>query len=179
MKILEELLPGAYLINPFSQYDLRGKFVKTYHADDFLQLGLQFTPLEDFFSVSKLGVLRGMHFQAPPNDHSKLVSCLNGRILDVLLDLREGPTYGLTASIELSDKNNYLIYVPHGVAHGFMTLTDNSIVSYKTSNIHSAVSDSGIQWSSFGFNWGNSNPILSLRDSSHINFSEFKTPFLL
>lgn len=178
MKILRELLPQAYLLQPFLHKDIRGDFIKTYHDHDFHQLGIEFVPREVFLSISKINVLRGMHFQSPPHDHHKLVCCAKGKVLDVLLDLRLGVNYGAVASVELSEDNNYALFIPPGVAHGFLSLVDNSMMLYKTSVVHNPESDKGIKWDSFNFDWGNINPIMSPRDRQHIGFHEFKTPFL-
>jgi dTDP-4-dehydrorhamnose 3,5-epimerase/CDP-3, 6-dideoxy-D-glycero-D-glycero-4-hexulose-5-epimerase len=118
-----------------------------------------------------------MHFQLPPADHEKMVYCPSGSVLDVVLDLRAGPSYGAMASIELTMKNRYMLYVPRGVAHGFLSLEDNSLMVYKTSSEYSPSLDAGIDFNSFGFDWGVSQPIVSQRDECHIAFKDFATPF--
>src|SRR5665213_4316861 len=113
MKILCEPLPGAFLLQPNTFSDERGDFIKTYHEESFQQLGLPFETKEEFVSISRRGVVRGMHFQIPPHDHAKLVSCIAGSALDVLLDLRKNqPAYGKVFSVVLSAANRQMLYLP-------------------------------------------------------------------
>jgi dTDP-4-dehydrorhamnose 3,5-epimerase/CDP-3, 6-dideoxy-D-glycero-D-glycero-4-hexulose-5-epimerase len=177
MNIIEELLPNCFVLQPTRLEDERGIFVKTFHADLFTGLGITFDIREEFYSTSKKGVLRGMHFQLPPHDHDKLVLCTEGRVLDVLLDLRSGPGYGRTAAVELTDENLFEVFIPKGVAHGFLALSDDALMLYKTSSVHAPSADSGIQWNSFGFDWGIADPITSKRDKGHPAFEAFVTPF--
>ncbi len=179
MKILEQLLPGCYLIQNNEFRDSRGSFVKTYHVGAYKEMGIHFDMQEEFFSLSKKNVLRGMHFQVPPHDHNKLVYCSAGLVLDVLLDLRVGPNYGKSLFIELSAKNNRAIIIPKGVAHGFLSLSDDSMMVYKTDTVHEPASDRGILWNSFGFAWPITevDVIISDRDKSHPGFAIFSSPF--
>ncbi len=177
MRLECELLSGCYLIKLDSFEDLRGTFVKTYHENLYKSLGINFTMKEEYCSISKKDVIRGMHFQSPPYGHEKIVRCIRGSVLDVLLDLRQGDRYGSTASVRLSGEGNQLIYIPEGIAHGFLSLESDSLMMYKTSVIHMPDSDFGIRWNSFNFDWGIKDPILSLRDQDHIAFSEFQSPF--
>ena len=177
MRLECELLSGCYLIECDAFADLRGTFVKTYHENLYRELGVSFTMREEYYSTSKKDVIRGMHFQSPPFDHEKIVSCIQGSVLDVLLDLRQGDGYGSTASVRLSGEDHHLIYIPKGIAHGFLSLDADSLMMYKTSAIHSPDSDFGIRWNSFDFNWGLANPILSLRDQQHVAFGAFRSPF--
>ena len=177
MRVELEILPGCYLIKCETFEDLRGTFVKTYHENLYRELGISFTAREEYYSVSKKDVIRGMHFQTPPFDHEKIVGCTRGSVLDVLLDLRQGNGYGATASVRLSGAEHYLVYIPKGIAHGFLSLEPDSLMTYKTSAIHMPDSDLGIHWNSFGFNWGLENPILSPRDQQHVAFGKFQSPF--
>jgi dTDP-4-dehydrorhamnose 3,5-epimerase/CDP-3, 6-dideoxy-D-glycero-D-glycero-4-hexulose-5-epimerase len=140
-------------------------------------LGLNLEIREEFYSISQKNVLRGMHFQLPPHAHDKLVYCTRGAVLDVLLDLRRGEGYGLVASAQLSGQNGQLIFIPKGIAHGFVALTDESLMLYKTSTEHVPESDCGIRWDSFGFGWDVDQPITSARDEKHATFSDFVSPF--
>ncbi|WP_244613344.1 dTDP-4-dehydrorhamnose 3,5-epimerase family protein [Methylosinus sp. Ce-a6] len=151
--------------------------MKTFHAETFAQLGVDFEVREEFYTTSCKGVLRGMHFQIPPHHHDKLVCCMRGRVLDVLLDLRAGAGYGASAAVELSGDNCYEIYVPKGVAHGFLSLADDTLMLYKTSTIHAPSADRGIRWNSFGFDWGVDDPIVSRRDAEHPSLTDFVSPF--
>ena len=177
MEIIKELLPGCFLIQPKKLDDQRGCFVKTYHKALYAELGFNLEIREEFFSISHKNVLRGMHFQLPPLDHDKLVYCTRGSVSDVLLDLRTGEGYGQVASTQLSDENDHIIFIPKGIAHGFVALEDNSLMLYKTSTVHAPESDSGIRWDSFGFDWGVVDPIMSFRDQHHSTFGDFVTPF--
>ena len=177
MKIIEELLPGCFLLQPNRFNDHRGKFIKTFHEDLFLDLGLAFDVREEFYSVSHRNVIRGMHFQMPPYAHDKLVFCANGVVLDVLLDLRVGGNYGGMASVKLSAENNHMIFIPKGIAHGFAALTEDALMLYKTSTVYVAEADFGVRWDSFGFEWDIDQPIISERDRLHKMFGEFQSPF--
>lgn len=158
--------------------DSRGEFVKTFHEEVFGDEGIHFDLREEFYSVSKKDVIRGMHFQTPPHAHSKLVICLAGGILDVLLDLRAGlPTYGQVWTVELTSENRNVLYIPEGIAHGFLSLSDHALVHYKTTAVYSPDHDTGVRWDSIDFTWPVKAPVLSLRDSDFIRFQEFVSPF--
>jgi dTDP-4-dehydrorhamnose 3,5-epimerase len=174
-------LQGAALIEPSVHQDNRGSFVKTFHAANLAVHGRFFNLREEFFSVSRRGVLRGMHFQTPPFDHQKLVTCITGRVLDVLLDLRRGsPTFGASCGIELKGSSPQVVWLPRGFAHGFLSLEENSCVAYKTDVEYAPQHDSGIRWSSFGFKWPLTadEVIVSLRDSQHLPLKDFDSPFV-
>ena len=177
MDILKELLPGCFLLQAKRFEDQRGCFVKTYNEGLYKTLGIDMNIREEFYSVSHKNVLRGMHFQLPPHEHEKHVYCTHGVVMDVLLDLRNGPSYGKVASAELSGGNGCIVYIPKGIAHGFLALTDEAFMLYKTSTVHVPQADHGIQWDSFEFDWGRADPIVSLRDQQHISFTDFKSPF--
>ena len=141
------------------------------------QCGLAFDFREEFFSVSGKDVIRGMHFQTPPHDHDKMVYCARGAVLDVLLDLRPGPGYGVSRGIELRDEEPRVLFIPRGVAHGFLALTAGALMVYKTSAEHAPVHDRGIRFDSFGFDWGCQYPVISERDLGHPAFRDFVSPF--
>jgi dTDP-4-dehydrorhamnose 3,5-epimerase len=175
MKILSEPLTNCFILEPKVFEDGRGDFVKTFHDGVFRELGIEFKPVEEFFSTSHKNVLRGMHFQLPPHEHDKLVYCVRGRVLDVLLDLRkDSPTYGQSISSELSRENHHQFYIPRGVAHGFLSLEDDSVMVYKTSTVHAPTHDTGIRWDSFGFKWPEASEfVISPRDQQFSALSEF------
>jgi dTDP-4-dehydrorhamnose 3,5-epimerase/CDP-3, 6-dideoxy-D-glycero-D-glycero-4-hexulose-5-epimerase len=178
MELANELLPGAWHIRLRRFEDARGTFVKTFARSAFEAAAPGFELMEEFYSVSAKGVIRGMHFQLPPHDQVKLVYCPVGAVLDVLLDLRAGPGHGRVASAVLSEQEPSLIVVPKGIAHGFCSLEDGSLMVYKTSTEHAPSHDAGIHWNSFGFDWGSIDPpIVSERDRSHPSFDQFATPF--
>ena len=178
MKIHSQLLPGAYVLQPRVFQDERGNFVKTYHKPEFNQLGIDYDVAEEFYSTSRKDVLRGMHFQVPPHDAVKLVYCLNGSVLDVLVDLRKSsPTFGEFRSIELTDRNHLILMIPSGFAHGFLALEDHTVLVYKGSFVYSPAHDTGIRWDSFGFNWPVQNPLTSERDRNFSTLAEYVSPF--
>jgi len=175
---IETALSGLAVLRPRIFRDPRGSFVKTYHAGLFEELGLPFQPREEFFSVSAKDVVRGMHFQLPPAAHAKLVYCLTGRVLDVVLDLRRAsPTCGRYYTRELSAENREMLFIPEGFAHGFLALENDTAMVYQTSTVHAPAQDAGIRWDGFGFSWPVQNPVLSERDQRFPALSEFVSPF--
>lgn len=178
MKIIEEIMPGLVLLQSFQHTDSRGQFVKTFNSAVFDHLGLPIVPKEIVFSVSAKDVIRGMHFQTPPEDHQKLVSCSAGAILDVVVDLRSGSeSFGRYAAVELSDLNRHILLIPKGFAHGFLALKEQSLVAYCTDTGHAPQCDSGIRWDSFGFDWPVKVPIISEKDRSLPSLIDYSTPF--
>lgn len=171
-------IPGCYLFKNRLFQDARGSFSKIYSEEIFRKLNLQIPVAEVFYSESGKNVIRGMHFQTPPHDQVKVVSCLAGRILDVVLDLRKNSaTYGQYFSLELTPALETTVVIPRGCAHGFYSYEDRSIVSYVVETNHNKESDQGIRWDSFGFQWPSSGPILSDRDRGFPALSEFTNPF--
>ncbi len=170
-------LPGCYEVQPRVHLDARGTFIKSYRDDLFREHGLCAEWREEFFTTSRQGVLRGMHFQVPPAQHAKLVTCLVGEALDVLLDLRPGPSYGQWISLSLTGERGSSVYVPEGLAHGFLALTDQTLLHYKVSSRHDPAADLGIRWDSFGFDWPLGQPQTSDRDRGFPPLQAFSTPF--
>ena len=171
MKIKSTPLIDLYVINEPTFKDERGVFVKFFNSDVFLQHGLNCNFKERFYSVSNRNVIRGMHFQVSPFDQEKLVRVTHGKILDVVLDIRnESKTYGKYYSIVLSSNNYKALYIPKGFAHGFCTLSSKAVVEYMVTSTYSKISDSGIRWDSFDFDWPIDFPIVSNRD---LNFTKF------
>ncbi len=172
-------LKGAYLLTLPSSQDARGTFVKTFHDTTLQQAGIHFTLKESYFSSSRKDVIRGMHFQLPPHQHSKIVFCPYGAILDVIVDLRQGsPTYGQYFSHELSEQNHKAYYIPEGFAHGFKSLTEGAITYYLVSSEYNKETDTGVLYNSIGFDWGVENPIVSDRDLSFVGLGDFESPFV-
>ncbi len=176
--LYETGLAGCFEVRFHPHRDARGLFLKTYHEAIFRSLELCTEWREEFVSTSARGVIRGMHFQVPPHQHTKLVVCLAGRVLDVVVDLRAGsPTYGTCASVELSADRANAMYVPEGFAHGFLALENGSTLLYKVSSMHAPTHDHGLRWDSIGFDWPISSPILSFRDAEFGSLAAFQTPF--
>ena len=172
-------LQGAYLIDCFFAGDNRGGFTKCFEKDIFSdQMNLSFSLNETFFSKSMKNVIRGLHFQLH-NPQTKLVTVIQGAVWDVIVDLRpSSASYGRWASVELSDKNHCAIWVPSGFAHGFLTLEDDTIMSYQCDGKYDAETDTGIIYNdpSLKINWPieERSIILSERDKSFGSFEEYK-----
>ncbi len=178
MKVIPAELEGTYLITPPRFSDERGLFIKTLHFDVFEKHGLCADFKESFYSVSHKGVIRGMHFQVPPYDHAKLIYVPHGKVLDVVIDVRKKSScFGRFMSVELSDVNCQILYIPKGFAHGFSSLEDNTVVVYLQTTVYSPEHDQGIRWDSFGMDWGISSPIVSPRDSQFPSMQEYTSPF--
>jgi dTDP-4-dehydrorhamnose 3,5-epimerase len=180
MQLIDEPLPGVQILKPPVFHDARGEFVKTFHESLLADLGIAINLKEEFFSTSNAGVIRGMHFQIPPYDHQKIVYCIQGSVIDVVLDLRtNSPTYGRFAAFELSALNRHIVSIPTGFAHGFLSLEDHSTLIYKTDREHSPSHDAGVLWNGFGYNWplGAKAPIISKRDSDFPRLEDLSNPF--
>ena len=179
LKIRELSIPGCFEIQPDVLKDKRGSFVKTFHWDIFCKHGLTTNFAEEYYSCSKKGVLRGFHFQLPPHDHIKIVYCVSGTIMDVIVDLRVGsPTYGEYAAFELSGEKANMLYLDKGIAHGFYTKSDSALVMYKVTTVYAPEHDAGILWNSAGVPWPDDMPVLSKRDKSFPPFCQFESPFI-
>lgn len=174
-------IDGCCLIELEMLQDRRGSFTKMYNADAYKGTVLDsFLLEEEFITISNRNVLRGLHFQTPPMDHDKIVTCLSGRVIDFFLDIRvRSKTYGKLCSIELQGGKPQLLFLPKGIAHGFLTLEDNSSMLYKTNKVYSPENDAGIHWASVGlkFNLPDSELIVSERDLAFPKLSEFRSPF--
>lgn len=166
MQIRETSIAGLVEIFPRVFEDERGMFFESYNEDLFRRLGLPTNFVQDNQSFSKKGVVRGLHFQNAPFAQGKLVRVISGSVLDVAVDIRpDSPTFGKHEVFVLTSKTNNMAYIPEGFAHGFAALED-SIFSYKCTNLYSKVSESGILWNDadLGIEWGVANPIVSEKD---------------
>ena len=170
-------LPGVHVISLPRYEDARGTFSKVIHIPSFRLQKLRTDFVEQFLTVSRKNVLRGMHFQMPPHDHAKLVTCASGRILDVVVDLRPGDSFGKHLSIELGGGVNRAVYLPSGCAHGFLALTDDAVTLYNVTSVHAPPSDAGVHWRSIGFDWPVSDPVTSSRDEQLPPLGAFASPF--
>ena len=181
MKINITNIQGVYLIKPKIFKDDRGVFFESFNKEIFdNKVDSKINFVQDNQSLSSKGVLRGLHFQNPPHAQAKLVSVVKGSVIDVVVDLRkESKTYGNYILEELSEYNNHQLFVPKGMAHGFLTLEDNTIFSYKCSDFYHKESEDSILWNDPALNikWPNSNPILSEKDENAKKFSSFISPF--
>ena len=178
MKINKTFIEDLLIIEPQLFKDDRGFFYESYNKNN-LDINIVF--VQDNESKSYKGVIRGLHFQAPPFEQTKLVRCVSGNILDVAVDLRtNSKTYGKSFSIELSSENNKQLFVPKGFAHGFQVLSETAIVNYKVDNFYNPKSDSGIIWNDkdLSIDWNlDLKPILSDKDLKLDLFKNLKSPF--
>ncbi len=178
LTLKEIKIPGCYEIAPKVIEDDRGIFIKTYHQEAFRTINLCTDWQEEYYSVSRHGVLRGLHFQTPPQDHNKLVYCSEGNIVDAVLDLRQGsPTFGRHFLVELCAEKRNMLYIPKGLAHGFYVTSDRATMHYKVSSLYAPKHDMGIRWDSAGISWPDRNPSISPRDLSFPLLKDFKSPF--
>lgn len=176
--IKKTTIPSCFHITPLTVKDKRGFLVKIFQQEYFYRKGLGTSFQEEYYTISKKRVLRGLHFQIPPYDHTKIVHCLSGKVIDVVVDLRiDSPTYGKYTMFTLDAKKGNMIYVPKGLAHGFYVLSKQAIMLYKVTTAYSPKHDKGILWNSVNIPWPDSHPIISSRDNKLIPFSEFKSPF--
>lgn len=178
MRIENTFIAGLKVIHLNSFTDTRGSFVKVFNKEYFENNNLDTNCEESYFSISNKNVIRGMHFQVQPYAHTKLVYVNKGELLDVVLDIRkESPTFGKPFSININCAKPVLLHIPVGCAHGFLSLQNNTIVTYLQTTCYHRESDQGIRYDSFGFDWEIENPILSDRDKSFDSFQNFKSPF--
>ncbi|HEY9720693.1 MAG TPA: dTDP-4-dehydrorhamnose 3,5-epimerase [Oscillatoriaceae cyanobacterium] len=169
MKFTGLRLAGLVLVEPEPARDDRGYFARTFCADEFAAQGLptSFPQCNVSFNRTR-GTLRGLHWQAEPAPEGKLIRCVRGAVLDVALDLRQdSATYGQWLSMELSAENMRALYVPHGFAHGFQTLSDDAEVFYQMTERYRSDLARGVRWNdpAFGIDWPLPDPILSPRDA--------------
>ncbi len=180
MNFIDTGIPDLFVIQPRVFEDDRGYFFECFREDAFSQKNIDVKFIQDNQSKSQQGVLRGLHYQSPPHAQGKLVRVIKGAVLDVVVDIRRSsPTYGKTFSIELTEKNNTLLWVPAGFAHGFSTLENDTIFHYKCTNYYNKEAEGCILWNdaSLNINWKVSNPVLSEKDKSGTAFTQFVSPF--
>jgi dTDP-4-dehydrorhamnose 3,5-epimerase/CDP-3, 6-dideoxy-D-glycero-D-glycero-4-hexulose-5-epimerase len=171
-------IAGLFLLSNSLFRDGRGCFKKVFSRDVFAKLSFNNDFAELYYSINNKNVIRGMHFQIPPMDHVKLVYVISGKIHDVCLDLRhDSKTFGTCFDYILSGNDSNYLYIPKGIAHGFASLEDDTIVHYAQTSCYSKEHDSGIKYDSFGFSWNIHNPIISDRDKSFPRFADFHTEF--
>jgi dTDP-4-dehydrorhamnose 3,5-epimerase len=179
MNVTELSLPGCKLIDLPHFSDERGRFVKTFHQSELAKCGIDFQHKEEFYSWSERYVLRGMHFQTPPFAHQKLVHCAAGQVLDLLVDLRKSSTtFGQSCTVELSAATPQLLYLPVGIAHGFLALAAQTLMLYQTDSLYAPEHDQGIHWRSLSLQLPVTEPVVSIRDQSFPALEHFESPFL-
>lgn len=180
MQLIPTPIPDLFLVQPRVFEDPRGYFFESYNRQTFVEHGIDAQFVQDNQSLSHKGVLRGLHLQNPPFAQGKLVRVIKGAVRDIAVDIRKGsPTYGQWFSHELTESNKTMMWIPPGFAHGFLTLEDNTIFSYKCTNYYSKESEDCILWNDpdLGIDWGITNPILSEKDKQGKAFREFNSLF--
>jgi len=168
------------VIEPSVYGDDRGYFFESYNEDQFRNAGLETKFVQDNESRSGKGVLRGLHFQAPPYEQGKLVRVVRGAVLDVTVDIRkDSPTFGKWIGFELTEQNKHMLWIPPGLAHGFVTLEDDTIFIYKCTNVYHKESENAIRWNDPDLNidWGIADPVISEKDNAASLFRDLKSPF--
>jgi dTDP-4-dehydrorhamnose 3,5-epimerase/CDP-3, 6-dideoxy-D-glycero-D-glycero-4-hexulose-5-epimerase len=165
MKIKETFIKGLFEIKHAIFNDLRGELFKPFISKEYSDSSLNYDFKEIWFTRSHKNVIRAMHMQAGDSPCEKLITVINGRITDVILDLREdSKTYGEYFTRELSPENRLAMYIPIGCAHGYKVHEDNTVVMYAGTKPHSAKDDIGVRWDSFGYDWQSKDFIISDRD---------------
>lgn len=175
------LIKGLIIIETRRFQDERGYFFESFNHQKFEEiLGESIRFVQDNISISSKNVLRGLHFQNPPHAQGKLVSVLRGSVLDVAVDLRkDSETYGKYQSVVLSAENGLQFWIPPGFAHGFLSLEDDTIFSYKCTNYYHPECEESLIWndSDLAIDWKIKNPIISSKDEIQNNFNTFVTKF--
>jgi dTDP-4-dehydrorhamnose 3,5-epimerase len=167
MKLVETAIPGVLIIEPTIFGDNRGFFTEVYQADRYAASGIGQRFVQDNLSRSVKGTLRGLHFQKP-KPQGKLVTVLSGSVLDVAVDVRVGsPTFGQHVMVELNDENRRQVWIPRGLAHGFVVQSDTADFFYKCDEFYSPSNEMVLRWNDprLGINWGCDAPLLSGRDN--------------
>jgi dTDP-4-dehydrorhamnose 3,5-epimerase len=182
MNFTETPIKGLIMIEPKIWKDDRGYFFESYSEKHFNNNGIDVQFVQDNQSLSHKGALRGLHAQASPFAQGKLVRVIQGKVLDVAIDIRKNsPTYGQNFTIELSGENNRIFWIPPGFLHGFVTLENNTIFTYKVSGLYDKSSELGIRWNDPDLNidWGinPSDAIISEKDQILPLFKDFESPF--
>ena len=182
MNVIPTAIEGVFVIEPKVFKDARGYFFESFSQREFEEKVRPINFVQDNESMSSYGVMRGLHFQAPPFTQSKLVRCVKGAVLDVAVDIRKGsPTYGQHVAVELTGENHRQFFVPRGFAHGFSVLSETAVFQYKCDNFYAPQADCGISIldDSLGIDWRIpvEKALLSEKDTRHALLKDFDSPF--
>lgn len=182
MNFIETKIKDLYIIEPKLWRDERGYFYESYSKKQFEEKGIHDDFVQDNQSLSQKGTLRGLHAQQDPSAQGKLVRVIQGSVIDVAVDIRkDSPTYGEHVSVELTGENHRMLWVPAGFLHGFVTLDDNTIFTYKVTSLYNKAAEIGVMWNDadLNINWGinASEIILSEKDQELPRFRNFISPF--
>ena len=184
MNIIETSIAGLIIIEPRIFEDSRGYFFESFSQRQFDEHVAKVNFVQDNESKSTYGVMRGLHFQRPPYAQSKLVRCVLGAVLDVVVDLRkDSTTYGRHVAVEISESNHRQVFIPKGMAHGFAVLSPEAVFQYKCDEFYHPESEGGISLldPSLGIDWliPHDKAILSDKDTHHPLLKDFDSPFTL
>ena len=178
MSIEKTPIEGLLILQTNNFQDNRGSFQKLFNYDFSKEYGLATEFKEFYYSLNRKNVVRGMHFQTPPAEHVKMVYVSYGRIMDAVVDLRkDSATYGKVYTVELDAEQGRYLYIPAGLAHGFVSLEDTTIVNYAQTSCYDREHDCGVDSMSVGIDWGVEEPIRSGRDLTFPRFEDFNSPF--
>jgi len=176
MNFIPTPFEGLIILEPKIFRDDRGYFFESFNTEDFKKHNIAFDFVQDNQSLSNKGVLRGLHFQKPPFEQGKLIRVVKGSVWDIAVDIRKtSSTFGKYFALELNDRNNQMLWIPPGFAHGFLTLEDNTIFLYKCTNFYNKTAESGIRYDDPDLNiqWSQKNTILSEKDLQLQSWKEF------
>ena len=184
MEVIKTAIEGLVIIEPKVFGDARGYFFESFSQREFQEKVANIQFVQDNESMSKFGVMRGLHFQRPPYAQSKLVRCVKGKVLDVAVDIRKGsPTYGKHVTALLTEDNHRQFFIPKGFAHGFAVLSESAIFQYKCDNYYAPQSEGAVAWNDpdLGIDWGVplEKAILSEKDMKHPRLKDIDSPFEL
>ncbi len=171
MKVYQTSIPEVLLLEPQVYSDTRGYFFESFNQSIFDQNVINVHFIQDNESLSHFGTLRGLHYQLPPFAQAKLVRVIEGKVLDVAVDLRKGSsTFGKHVAVELSSDNHLQLFIPRGFAHGFLVLSEKAIFAYKVDNLYSKNHERSIIWSdpSLGIHWPLNNEKIVLSDKDQV-----------
>ena len=182
MEVIKTSIEGVVIIEPKVFKDARGYFFESFSQREFEEKVRKINFVQDNESMSSYGVMRGLHFQCPPYTQSKLVRCVKGAVLDVVVDIRKGsPTFGQHVAVELTEDNHRQFFVPRGFAHGFAVLSETAVFQYKCDNFYAPQADGGISIKddSLGIDWKipTDKALLSEKDTHHVCLKDFDSPF--
>ena len=178
MEAIKTDFEGLFIFELKAFFDERGYFMESYNENLYKTLGITDNFVQDNISVSKSGVIRGLHFQNSPHAQGKLVSVLRGKVYDVAVDIRkDSPTFGKYFFCELSEENKKQIFIPAGFAHGFMALADDTIFSYKCTDLWNKESEGGLLWNDeeISIAWPDGEKIVSEKDKIQDSFKVLKS----
>lgn len=181
MNVIKTKIEDVLIIEPKVFGDERGFFVETFNLERYKETGIDWEFVQDNLSSSMKGVLRGLHFQKDPFAQGKLVQVIKGKVLDVAVDIRKNSsTFGQYISVELSGENKKQLWIAPGMAHGFLALENDTIFSYKCTNLYNPTAEGGLLWNdkSLNIDWkleenGIKDPIVSEKDAKNVSWQEF------